>query len=380
MRVLLGDTMLGRRQVVHNLFAVMASLSFAGGARRARADVPMIFDETLRAAIPHGTRLRIVAETGKPAVAGGPYLWHAAPDGGACFGAPDGGWIYVSNSEMGRKRGGAGALRFDAGGNVVDSYSILQGTSVNCAGGKTPWGTWLSCEENGDVGLVYECDPSGKGSAVVRPGLGACNHEAAAIDPVTGICYLTEDRPDGCLYRFVPQSSGDLSSGRLEVAVSSGDRLTWTAVPDPSGVSAPMRKQIPGAAIFKGGEGIVHTEGKIFFTTKGDNRVWSYTLATGEIAVIYDAAATATPILRGVDNIEVSPSGELLIAEDGGDMQIVALGRDYKPYALVTLQGHDNSEIAGPAFSPDGKRLYFSSQRGIGGKSETGLTYELAFA
>jgi len=372
--------MLGRRQFVHNLFAVMASVSFAGAARRAHADVPTVFDDTLRATIPQGTRLRIVAETGKPAVSGGSYLWHAAPDGGACFGAPDGGWIYVSNSEMGRKRGGVGALRFDAGGNVIDSYPILQGTSTNCAGGKTPWGTWLSCEENGDIGLVYECDPSGKRAAIVRPGLGACNHEAAAIDPGTGICYLTEDRPDGCLYRFVPQVSGDLSNGRLEVAVSNGDRLTWTAVPDPSGAMAPMRKQVPGAATFRGGEGIVHAGGKVYFTTKVDNRVWSYTLATGEIAVIYDASTSDTPILRGVDNIEVSPSGELLIAEDGGDMQIVALGRDYKPYALVTLHGHDNSEIAGPAFSPDGKRLYFSSQRGTGGRSETGLTYELTFA
>jgi secreted PhoX family phosphatase len=372
--------MLGRRQFVHNLFAVMASVSLVGGARRARAGVPMIFDETLRATIPQGASLRIVAETGRPAVAGGGYLWHAAPDGGACFSTPDGGWIYVSNSEMRNKRGGAGALRFDANGNVVDSYPVLQGTSINCAGGKTPWGTWLSCEENGDEGLVYECDPTGKTAAVARPGLGAFQHEAAAVDPATGIVYLTEDRPDGCFYRFVPETAGVLSRGRLEVAARDGDRLTWATVPDPSSQAAPLRKQVAGAALFKGGEGIIYTAGKVFFATKGDNRVWAYTLATGEIAVVYDAYAVQTPILRGVDNIEVSPSGELLIAEDGGDMQIVALGRDYQPYALVTLQGHDNSEIAGPAFSPDGKRLYFSSQRGIGGKSETGLTYELTLA
>lgn len=372
--------MLGRRQLIHNLFAAMASVAFVGAARRARAEVPTVFDDTLRATVPQGARLRIVAQTGKPAIAGGSYLWHAAPDGGACFTAPDGGWIYVSNSEMRNKRGGAGALRFDAAGNVVDSYPILRGTSINCAGGKTPWGTWLSCEENGDEGLVYECDPTGATAAVVRPGLGAFQHEAAAIDPATGIAYLTEDRPDGCFYRFVPRAVGDLSSGRLEVAVPDGTRLTWAPVPDPSSVTAPSRRQVRAAAIFKGGEGIVYAGGKVYFTTKVDNRVWSYTLATGEIAVIYDASTSDTPILRGVDNIEVSPSGELLIAEDGGDMQIVALGRDYTPYALVTLHGHDNSEIAGPAFSPDGKRLYFSSQRGTGGRSETGLTYELTLA
>lgn len=355
----------------------MATVAGLGAGRIVRAGGPSAYDAALKATIPQGMSLRIVAQSGKPAVAGGSYLWHAAPDGGACFGAPDGGWIYVSNSEVARKRGGAGALRFDANGNVVDSYPVLGGTSDNCAGGKTPWGTWLSCEESGDLGLVYECDPSGKKPAVVRPGLGAFNHEAAAIDPATGICYLTEDRPDGCFYRFVSQALGDLSGGRLEVAVLDGGRLTWTAIPDPTSATAPLRKQVPGAALFKGGEGIVYTAGKVFFTTKGDNRVWSLTIATGELAVIYDARREAEPILRGVDNIEVSPNGDLLVAEDGGDMQIVALDREYRPMALVTLHGHPNSEVTGPAFSPDGRKLYFSSQRGPEGKSEYGITYEL---
>lgn len=371
--------MIRRRQFVQNLFAAAALAPLARFAP-ARADTPTVFDPALKATIPQGASLRIVARSGQAAVAGGKYLWHPAPDGGACFGAPDGGWIYVSNSEVDRKRGGVGALRFDAKGDVTDSYPILHGTSTNCAGGKTPWGTWLSCEENGDIGLVYECDPSGAKAAVARPGLGACNHEAAAIDPATGICYLTEDRPDGCLYRFVPVMSGDLSAGRLEVAVSDGDKLTWREVPDPSGARTPMRRQIPDAAKFKGGEGIVYTAGRVYFTTKGDNRVWSYTIASGEIAVIYDVRTSGAPILRGVDNIEVSPNGELLVAEDGGDMQIVALrGDTYQPVALVTLHDQTNSEVTGPAFSPDGSRLYFSSQRGPEGKSEFGVTYELAF-
>lgn len=371
--------MIGRRRFVQNLFAAMATASFSG-ARSARADAPMIFDPKLKATLPQGMSLRIVAQSGKPSVSGGAYLWHAAPDGGACFGLPDGGWIYVSNSEVGRQAGGAGALRFDARGSIVDSYSVLQGTSINCAGGKTPWGTWLSCEENGDLGLVYECDPHGKRAAMVRPGLGAFNHEAAAVDPATGIVYLTEDRPDGCFYRFVPQALGDLSAGRLDVAVLDGNRLTWTPVSDPSSATAPLRKQVAGAALFKGSEGIVYSAGKVFFTTKGDNRVWSLIVATGELAVIYDARTAPNPILRGVDNIEVSPSGELLVAEDGGDMQIVALGKDYQPTALVTLHGQANSEITGPSFSPDGTRLYFSSQRGPEGKSEFGITYELTLS
>ncbi|MGE4064141.1 MAG: alkaline phosphatase PhoX [Rhodospirillaceae bacterium] len=355
----------------------MATVSMEGAVRAARAEMPTTYDAALKATFPQGMSLRIVARSGKAAVPGGRYPWHAAPDGGACFAAPGGGWIYVSNSEVPGRRGGAGALRFDAGGAVVDSYPVLEGTSVNCAGGKTPWGTWLSCEESGDFGLVHECDPLGVKPAVVRPGLGAFSHEAAAIDPATGIAYLTEDRPDGCLYRFVPQAPGDLSTGRLEVAMREDHRLTWTRIPDPTGMTAPLRRQVAGAALFSGGEGIVYTAGKIFFTTKGDNRVWAHTLAGGELAVIYDARVAPHPILRGVDNIEVSPSGELLIAEDGGDMQIVGLGRDFTPYPLVMLHGQDNSEIAGPAFSPDGKRLYFSSQRGPEGRSEDGITYEL---
>ena len=76
----------------------------------------------------------------------------------------------------------------------------------------------------------------------------------------------------------------------------------------------------------------------------------------------------------------ITPTGELLVAEDGGDMQIVALTKTYKPVALVTLHGQDKSEITGPAFSPDGRRLYFSSQRGTEGTSAHGVTYELDLA
>ncbi len=372
--------MIGRRQFVRNVFAAAATAPLVK-ILPVRADAPTTLDPVLKATIPQGMSLRAVAYSSKPAVNGGKYLWHAAPDGGACFGTADGGWIYVSNSEIGKRGGGAGALRFDANGAIVGSYPVLQGTSNNCAGGKTPWGTWLSCEEDQDAGLVYECDPAGKKAAIVRPGLGAFNHEAAAVDPATGIVYLTEDRPDGCLYRFVPQAIGDLANGRLDVAILDGARLTWTAVPDVAGTSTPLRKQVPGAALFKGGEGIVYTQGKVFFTTKGDNRVWSLTIASGELAVIYDVRTSKTPILRGVDNIEVSPNGELLVVEDGGDMQIVALVNEaaagYRPMALVTLHDQNGSEITGPSFSPDGKRLYFSSQRGPEGKSAFGITYEL---
>ncbi len=329
--------------------------------------------------IPVDSSIRIVAESSKPVISNKNFLWHSAPDGGACFTTNDNGWIYVSNSEIGRSDGGAGALRFNAKGDIIDAYSILNSTSRNCAGGKTPWNTWLSCEENGDLGQVYECDPEGKQKAIVRPAMGSFNHEAVAVDPKSHYCYMTEDVKDGCLYRFKPEVKNDLSKGFLEVAVADRNVLSWKKINDPFAIDKPTRYQVKEAARFKGGEGIVYHDSKISFTTKKDNIVWQYHIATGLISKIYDAADYQQPLLTGVDNIEISPSGELLIAEDGGNMQIIALDHNYLPHVLVQIYGQDRSEITGPAFSPDGSRLYFSSQRGKTGQSKNGITYEIRF-
>lgn len=332
--------------------------------------------------LPAGYRSRIVARSSEPVIDGQGYLWHAAPDGGACFSKDDGGWIYVSNSEV-QPNGGAGAIVFDANGDVTDAYSILENTRINCAGGATPWGSWLSCEEVDD-GRVWECALDGQTKALVRPALGVFKHEAVTVDEVRHHLYLTEDQRDGCLYRFTAdkltaEGFPDIAAGRLEVAVrqAGGNTLDWVMVPDPQAQQQETRYQVASALNFNGGEGITYFDGRIIFTTKGDNRVWSYHATSQLLEIVYDAADTVTPILTGVDNVTVSQSGDIYVAEDGGDLQIVVIDNQGGLYPIAQLEGHDQSEITGVAFSPDYKRLYFSSQRGVSGRSENGVTYEI---
>ena len=155
--------------------------------------------------------------------------------------------------------------------------------------------------------------------------------------------------------------------------------VTWSEVPDPSAADQPTQAQVEGATQFLGAEGIWYHDGSIYFTTKGDNRVWSYQTDAARLTVVYDDDRSPSPILRGVDNVTSSASGDVLVAEDGGDMQVVALtpGGDVVP--IVQVVGHPASEVTGPAFDPSGRRLYFSSQRGASGSLVTGgVTYEIS--
>ncbi|MRG95450.1 alkaline phosphatase PhoX [Polyangium spumosum] len=329
--------------------------------------------------LPPGFSARIVAQTHKKPMESSDYVWHIAPDGGATFLLEDGGFVYVSNSEV-PIAGGVGALRFDAAGNLVDAYPILSMTNVNCAGGPTPWGTWLSCEE-ASRGRVFECDPRGEHEAIVRPGLGIFKHEAAAVDRDKHHVYLTEDESDGCFYRFVPDKLNrygfaDLSSGKLQVAeVGEDGSVTWLDVPDPLFEGpTPTRKQVASARLFDGGEGIWYHDGIVYFSTKGEGRVYAFDTMTEKLAVLYDASLAQDPMLTNVDNITVSCCGDVLVAEDGGDLQLVAILPSGELLPILQLIGHDKSEIAGPAFDPSGTRLYFSSQRGDG---SGGVTFEV---
>jgi secreted PhoX family phosphatase len=341
--------------------------------------------------LPEGFTGRQIARGGRT-IGATSYPWHFASDGQATYTTVAGGHILVSNSEApSATGGGSSAIRFAPDGSIERAYRILGGTNLNCAGGPTPWGTWLSCEEH-EGGMVWESDPAGVLPAVPRPALGNFSHEAAAVDPERGHVFLTEDQSDGCFYRFTPDSYPDLSSGVLEVAeVGAGGVVTWHRVPDPNVVTQAKttRQQVPAATKFPGGEGLWHHQGVIYFTTKGDRKVWAYDTATQTVDLVYHHSLTPDAALNAVDNVTVSPYGDVYVCEDGGNMEICLITPDrvVAPFLrLGNVDGsvaadHEASEMVGVVFDPTGTRMYFGSQRAYpyvaGTPAADGAVYEV---
>jgi secreted PhoX family phosphatase len=257
---------------------------------------------------------------------------------------------------------------------------------------------------------VWETYPLERGMrpAEQRAALGVFQHEAAAVDPNTSIVYLTEDQLDGCLYRFIPDNYGDLTSGILQALVTDQvdmdqraleGQVTWVDIPDPSAATVSVREQARalGAGIFRRGEGAAFHDGMLYFSTTvdafGGGQVWALAPGSGDapgvLTQIYNRVDLfpEDDTLNGVDNITVSAGGDVLVAEDSDDMQVQAITPDGLLVPLFKLLGHEvfnfPGEIAGPAFDPSGTRLYFSSQKGtqadfVGSGKPIGVTYEIS--
>lgn len=328
--------------------------------------------------VPPGYSARIIAQSGQEVPGGGGYVWPDYPDGAATFPAIGGGYLYVANSEV-SSGGGVAVLACDAQGDVISAYSICENTRMNCQGGVTPLGTFLSCEEVA-TGKVIECFPFGGKAPIPRPALGSFRHEGLAYDLETHQIYLTEDEPDGRLYRYTPSQviggrMADLDDGILEVAkVNPAGHVTWLAIGDPQYLGATAtRHQQPKSTPFSGGEGIWLQDRKIYFVTKWDNRVWVLDINAQEVSVLYDASTAQNPILTGVDAILGTSSGELLVSEDDGNMQVVVIFPNGELKPLLQIDGQAGSEVTGIAFDPSGSHFFFSSQRGNG----RGITYQM---
>jgi hypothetical protein len=322
--------------------------------------------------LPAGFRARRIGRSSRT-VAGTDYVWHAEPDAGASFHMRDGGLAYVSNSDLPAGQGGAGAIRLNAEGRVVDAYRVLDGTSDNRAGSATPWGTWLSAE-NVARGRVWECDPAKPGQGHVRSVLGAFAHGPLAVDPRSGWVYLAEDAYDGRLYRFCPDVYGDLTTGVLEAAkVRSSGHVDWVEV------SSKRPDRTDATSSFARIRHSWFADDHLFLVTADGPRVVALNVQSNCVEEIYDAdAIDVDPPLRDTGaGIVHERSGDIYVTEPGAEPQLLLLANaGSRRIAAPFLQfaAHGVSEVAGVAFSPDGSRLFVSSKCGLDAE---GVTFDV---
>jgi secreted PhoX family phosphatase len=399
--------------------------------------------------IPEGFTARKLSTTRSPSAVNPGLTVQYGMDGMAAFRAGDDRVRLVRNHEISDPSAtarllGPGVRAYDrkAGGGtmtlevrqgrdgsveLVREFVSLSGTRTNCAGGATPWGSWISCEETtaGPAtgyerphGYCFEvpADADEEVEPLPLKAMGRFVHEAMAVDPRTGIAYLTEDMAydpavaagkGAGFYRFLPAQQGNFGAGgRLQMlavrgrpryvtvngqTVGAGLDTEWVDIPDPdpataeANVSAVFQQGwARGGAVFQRLEGCFYGDGRVYFNaTNGGNagagQVWSYRPTgddRGELALIFESPSR--DVLDGPDNLCMSPRGGLVICEDSaGEQFLRGLTTDGQIFDFIRTAG-PAAETAGACFSPNGKTLFFNIQGGTtAATTMTGGTYAI---
>jgi secreted PhoX family phosphatase len=307
--------------------------------------------------------------------------------------------------------GGTTTLVYDENkGKLERQFLSLAGTNRNCAGGVTPWNTWLSCEEDmtrredtveKDHGYIFEVpatDQVGLVDPVPIVDMGRFNHEAVAVHPKSGVVYQTEDRLDSLVYRYIPREKGKLQAGgRLQVLSIQGqlrfDTRNWEKMLIRPGASLPVewvdiendfnpkddlryRGFIKGGARFGRGEGMWYANGTVFFmcTNGGSNKLgqvfrytpspWEGTDREPEQAPVLELylESPGKEVLHMGDNITVSPWGDLFICEDNSRHNHIRRVNRQREISTFATNNSSESELTGVCFSPSGKTMFVNIQ------------------